>query len=412
VGGADPVDILLSAYACSPGAGSEPGAGWNWARELALAGNNVTVLTLPDAEQRITEALSAAPVPGLTFVFVPVPRRAAHVPGQRGVYVNYLAWQWAAYRKARELVTRGSFDLVHHVTFGSLSLGTFMGLLPIPFVFGPVGGGQTAPRSLRRFFATRWRAEVARTLVVRGLLPVVPTARLGAGRADLVLAANHETARLLRRLGARSVHPMPDMGVSQDEIAAEPARPSEDGQFRLLWVGRFQGHKGLPLALRAVAALPADSPVRLRIVGYGPLEEQLAGWIEDLELGDRVDLVGRVPYTEMRGEYRAADALLFTSIRESGGIQMLEALAQGCPVIALDHQGPRVLISDDVGVRTPVGDGSSTIAGLAAGVQQLVEHPEQRRRMSHNGIALAREHTWAGKARTVTSLYGEVLGRS
>jgi glycosyltransferase involved in cell wall biosynthesis len=283
-----------------------------------------------------------------------------------------------------------------------------MGLLPIPFVFGPVGGGQTAPRSLRRFFATRWRAEVARTLVVRGLLPVLPTARLGAGRADLVLAANHETARLLRRLGARSVHPMPDMGVSQDEIAAEPARPSEDGQFRLLWVGRFQGHKGLPLALRAVAALPADSPVRLRIVGYGPLEEQLSGWIEDLELGDRVDLVGRVPYTEMRGEYRAADALLFTSIRESGGIQMLEALAQGCPVIALDHQGPRVLISDDVGVRTPVGDGPSTIAGLAAGIQQLVEHPEQRRRMSHNGIALARHHTWAGKARTVTSLYGEV----
>lgn len=51
------------------------------------------------------------------------------------------------------------FDIVHHVSWGSLQLGTWMGFLPVPLVFGPVGGGQTAPASLREFHAGDWRTE-------------------------------------------------------------------------------------------------------------------------------------------------------------------------------------------------------------------------------------------------------------
>jgi glycosyltransferase involved in cell wall biosynthesis len=114
----------------------------------------------------------------------------------------------------------------------------------------------------------------------------------------------------------------------------------------------------------------------------------------------------------MDAEYRAADALLFTSIRESGGIQMLEALARGCPVIALDHQGPRVLITDDVGVRATVGEPSSTAHALTDGIQRLVDDPGLRERMARNAIDLARQHTWSGKARTVTELYARVADGS
>jgi glycosyltransferase involved in cell wall biosynthesis len=401
--------ILLSAYACAPDRGSEPGGGWNWARGLARCGHQVTVLTLPNAAEEIAASLREHPVDGLSFEYLPTPEPARRITGQSGVYAEYLAWQWAAYHRAKLLIQHERFDLVHHVSFGSLSLGSFLGLLPLPFVFGPVGGGQVAPRALRPVFVGRWRAEVVRTLIVEGLLPALPTARLAVSRAALVLAANDETRRLVERLGARHVRPMPDVGVDEASIASSPGPGSQDGRLRLLWVGRFQAHKGLPLALRAVASLPPTSSVELRIVGYGPLETELPGWIARLGLGDRVRVVGRLPWNAMNEQYRTSDALLFTSIRESGGIQMLEALAQGCPVIALDHQGARVILTDDTSLRVPVGDPRTTVAGLARAIQRMADDPSLRAEMATQALEVAHQHTWAGKARAATDLYAEVL---
>jgi glycosyltransferase involved in cell wall biosynthesis len=87
------------------------------------------------------------------------------------------------------------------------------------------------------------------------------------------------------------------------------------------------------------------------------------------------------------------------------GIQMLEALARGRSVIALDHQGARVPLTDEVGIRVAVGDATATVAGLAAAIQRLVDDPDRRRRMASGAIELARQHTWQGKARTVTDIY-------
>jgi hypothetical protein len=79
-------------------------------------------------------------VPGLVFDYVSGPPWSRRVRGQVGVYVDYLAWQWVAMQRAKEMLRNGrSFDLVHHVTFGSLTLGTFMGLLGVPLVLGPLG---------------------------------------------------------------------------------------------------------------------------------------------------------------------------------------------------------------------------------------------------------------------------------
>jgi glycosyltransferase involved in cell wall biosynthesis len=400
--------ILLSAYACAPDRGSEPGGGWNWARELARCGHDVTVLTLPDSAAEIAAAMRERPITGLSFEYVGTPEPAQRVPGQPGVYVDYVAWQWAAYVRAKELIEHERFDLIHHVSFGSLSLGSFLGLLPLPFVFGPVGGGQVAPQSLRAYFVGRWRAEALRTLIVQGLLPALPTARLAVTRSALVLAANEETRRLAERLGARDVELMPDVGIDEQAILSAPPPPSEGRCFQLLWVGRFQAHKGLPLALRAVASLPPTTAVELQIIGYGPLGSELDGWIDRLGIAERVRVIGRLPWEAVIQAYRTSDALLFTSIRESGGSQILEALAQGCPVIALDHHGARAILTDDTSLRVPVSDPRTTAEGLARAIQRLASDRALRASMASRALDLARRHTWAGKARAVTELYADL----
>ena len=137
--------ILLSAYACEPNKGSEPGVGWNWALALAQRGYDVHVLTRSNNRRAIEEALAPSNLQ-LTFHYYDLPqilRFWKHWPG--GIYLYYLLWQIGAYRVGKILHSTEQFSLVHHITFVSYRQPSFMGGLGIPFIFGPVGGRDHAP---------------------------------------------------------------------------------------------------------------------------------------------------------------------------------------------------------------------------------------------------------------------------
>src|SRR5262249_33845267 len=89
--------VLLSAYACRPNAGSEPGVGWNWATHLAARGIDVHVLVAKRNQAPIEAGLSANPTPNLHFSYVPVSQDWA----KGNESVHYLLWQCAALKAAR-----------------------------------------------------------------------------------------------------------------------------------------------------------------------------------------------------------------------------------------------------------------------------------------------------------------------
>jgi hypothetical protein len=131
--------VLLSAFSCCPGRGSEPGVGWNWAQQISRR-HEVWLLTTDEFQTEILRALA----PGIHPVFIPSFKRWERLqklplPGLDWIY--YYWWQWKAYRAARQLHAQVGFDLAHHVTFVSWRAPSFISLLPIPFVWGPVGGG-------------------------------------------------------------------------------------------------------------------------------------------------------------------------------------------------------------------------------------------------------------------------------
>ncbi|MDB9315907.1 hypothetical protein PN462_22535 [Spirulina sp. CS-785/01] len=148
--------ILLSAYSCEPGRGSEPGVGWNVAWKIAQF-HRVWVLTRPDESKAQIEAeLVRRPNPNLQFVYFTVPFWAGGWQWGLGPRnVHYYLWQLQAYWVGRRLHRQIGFDLVHHVTYVRYSTPSFLSLLPIPFVWGPVGGGETVPQPFWRDFSGR-----------------------------------------------------------------------------------------------------------------------------------------------------------------------------------------------------------------------------------------------------------------
>jgi glycosyltransferase involved in cell wall biosynthesis len=389
--------VLLSSYQCLPDQGSELGNGWQWARALADQGHDVTVLTQP------SHIIDAAAPPDLRFWHAAATEPS--LPGRFRWVVHYLRWQEAALEYAQRR-DPGQFDVVHHVSWGSLHLGCTLWKLPVPLVYGPIGGGQTAPGGYWRYFGREWPLEAARTGATRSLMPLNRLSRDTVRNAAVTLVTNSDTASACTRLGARDVRYMLAEGLPADWLVDGRVRPG--GEPVVLWVGRFLPRKAPVLALEAFARLRRRVPARLVMAGDGPLSDQVRQTAQRLGVSEGVELLGRVPWAEIRSLYDSASAFLFTSLRDSSGSQFLEALGRGLPAVALDHHG----VGDtDVGpaaikVSVPQDPGELPTR-LAAALERVLTDGRWDTR-SAAAVAWAAGRTWPAKATEVTRTYADV----
>lgn len=95
-------NILISAYACEPDKGSEPGAGWNWAVEIAKY-HSVTVITRTNNRDSIEKELAVHPRSNMKFLYYDLPDSIRRwKKGQKGIQLYYTLWQAGAYRCAKK----------------------------------------------------------------------------------------------------------------------------------------------------------------------------------------------------------------------------------------------------------------------------------------------------------------------
>jgi len=405
------MNILLVGHAYGPGLGSEPGLTWNWAWHLS-ASHQVWVLAHPKWRDEVERVLVETPNPNLHVVWVTLPPRIDpwdHRRGERGIRVHYLLWQRAAFRTASRLHRHLGIDLVHHVSWNSLSGPPLLWRLPVPFVWGPVGGGQLAPVAFRRYFGRNWRFQALRNSRVR-LLPYLPMLRRTVRRSALLLATNRETARVMEAAGGQGVRFLYDNGLSAESLPACPPERAPSAGLTLLWAGRLEARKALPLLLEAMARTRDLEPApRLLVAGDGPLRAEWETMAGQLGLGEQVRFLGLVPWRQMPTVFRDADAFAFTSLQDSSGSAVFEAMAYALPVLTLDHQGMAMVLPDDVGIKVPVTTPEETVAGLADGIRRLARSPDVRRGMGEAAWVCANSQTWARRAALMSSWYHEVV---
>jgi glycosyltransferase involved in cell wall biosynthesis len=406
------VKVLLVGFSCSPYHGSEPGTTWNWAWHLS-ADNEVWAIVHPQFRDEVEHYLRDHPNPNLHVVFVALPKWLdpwKFAASERWTRLSYLLWLRATLRKARELHKVHTFDVAHQVTMGTVGAPSPIWRLGVPFIWGSLGGGQTAPPAFKKYFGSSWRSEVIRTIRVR-TLRFVPSLRKASHHSSLLLATNHETKLLLETAGGKHTRYFLDCGTLPHWLA--PSLPARrlGNQLTLLWSGRLEARKGLPLAIEALAQL-GDRRVRLVVTGRGPQRAYCEQLVRAFGLGDSVQFLGYVQQEDLEKLFDDADAFMFTSLRDSSGSVVLEAMAQGLPVLVLDHHGVGAFVPDDAGIKVPVTTPSETVAGLAQGMRLLLERPNVRQTMGHAGWLYAKAHTWESRARQMGKWYKECLDRA
>lgn len=401
--------ILVSAYACEPDKGSEPGVGWHWVEQISRR-NEVWVVTRGNNRDAITRSLGEKPNIHLHFVYVDVPRWLAFwKKGERGVRIYYYLWQFAAFFRARRLHRDVHFDLGHHVTFVNDYLSTFLCLMPMPYVWGPIGGNPRSPGHLLLSLNARVK-DMVRVSVQNILRFVNPLYWISCMRASAIIAINGRsaTATPLRWLTRAVIRIEPAIGI--ESLDQPVTRPRDNPVLEILFVGHFISIKGPNLVLEAFArfARKYEGQARLTMIGSGPLENLLRELSTDRGVADTVRFLEWMPRRDVLEQMRQADIFLFPSM-ESAGMVVLEAMTCGLPVVCLDFGGPATMVKQDSGICVPVGSREQTVAGLSDGLMALADHSE-RVRMGQNARRLAREmYGWDRKGRIAQELYDQCL---
>ncbi|NJO03787.1 MAG: glycosyltransferase family 4 protein [Bacteroidia bacterium] len=399
--------ILVSAYACNPYKGSESAAGWNWAYQIAKQGNEVWCFTTPNSKADIEKALPETGLTNLHFIYVSVPKWVDRLYKYRpGLYWHYQAWQNHTFRIAKELDKSVQFDVIHHISLGSLQFGSGLWRLRKPFIFGPVGGGQFSKSAFRRYFYWEWYQEIARFFLSKFLMNFNSNTINTIQTADLIYVTNEETYDMAQKSGARNVQYMLDTGVSQHFWLTEFPHREPKEVLKILWVGRMFPRKGIPLVLEALALIdPEQNPYQLTIVGDGPSRQITEKLIVKHKLQNRVVMTGQVPWASVREAYLNHDVFMFCSLRDSFGAQLLEAMAFGLPIITLNHQGARSFVPDNAGIKAPVKRPRDTVEFLKGAVEFMSANPDKRIELGKNGFDFSRTQTWAEKAKIAIMNY-------
>lgn len=395
----------MGAYACHPVQGSEPTVGWNRAVESARFGE-VHVITHDEGNREIVHRTARdRGIENLYFHFIehtPFEERLMALPG--GYYPGYRRWQRRAYQFARDAHRRKPFDLAHQVNLCGYREPGELWKLDVPFVWGPVGGTQNTPTA---FFGSGSLGVRLRE-GIRGVLNEVQLhhsrrVRRAAEAADVILAANSTAQRDFKRALGLDLPQLLETGVREVGTAKRWADRAP-GPLRVLWAGELIRRKGFRLMLHAVreSRRTGGPEVQLIVVGDGP-ERAL------IEAADRVDYRGWIPREDLLALYAEADALAFTSLRDTSGNVMLEGLAAGLPVVYLDHQGAADMGSAQCGIPVPVTTPEETIAGVADGLATLATHPARYAALSAGAIARAHQLDWRVNGDAVNRIYADLL---
>ncbi len=257
-------------------------------------------------------------------------------------------------------------------------------------VLGPITGNIYYPPALR--------SREPFQLSVRRILHSIAQHTVGiflndkAGFDRILISGGERTRQSMKWAGASDaqMRDVFDSGVS-DKIMTLSKISHTGVNHRFAATGRLVPHKGVDLAIRAVAK--TKTPVTLDIFGSGPEETHLRALIDGLGVGDRVKLRGWLPsHDDLINELRNYRGYVFPSMAEANGIVIQEGLSMGLPVICLNWGGPTLLTTDATAIRIDPGADDEIVAALADHMDRLAEDPEFAAQLSDNGFETARKN--------------------
>jgi phosphatidylinositol alpha-mannosyltransferase len=352
------------------------------AEEFLGRGHDVRVLAPVDPPGRVSRVLHRAQAERreLPDYLIPLGRTAGF--GANGSVSNLAPFPVGGVVAPRRAVRAGDFDVIH----------VHEPLVPLVGWNATLGAHEPVVGTFHAYATKPVPNYIANAVGARRLF----------NRLSARIAVSEAAAWTGRRWFGGEYTIIPN-GVDLDAAPSDPVPPSEE--LRILFVGRPEERKGLPILLTAFNALVEHVPCRLIVIGAE--REDVLRYVADPDLLRFMDIRGRVSGPSLWEALHRADILCAPSLSgESFGMVLTEAFAAGTPVIASAIAGYNDVVSDGVdGLLVPPGDPQR----LAEELQRVHHEPERLREMGEAARRSAQRYAWPRVADQVTEVYERAL---
>lgn len=403
-------NILINAYAVSPNWGSEQGMGWNWVINIAKY-CNVYIITEGEWRDDIKEAIAKLPQrDNITFYYLPNSpkvRRMCWNQGDWRFYWYYRKWQQRAYKKALEIIASNKINVIHQLNMvGFREPGYLWKIKNIPFVWGPIGGMELMPISYlegapfkQRLF-NRLKNKLNKIQYTDS-----PRVRKAIERSSALISAVKGVQDVIQNIYHRDSILINETGVEIDANIIRPERSSSD-PLKIIWVGKFDFRKQLPIAIRSIIAMNKRN-VEFHICGTGT-EATVRDMQNMADVGGIGELCywhGNLPNKAVKNLMAKSDLLLFTSIMEATSTVVLEAISVGLPVLCFNTCGFGPIVKEFAGITVELSNPSQSVQDFAAILTKIYDNRSILNDSSKQILSKRNYLTWDSKAQKTVELY-------
>lgn len=405
--------ILLSAYACEPNKGSEPGVGWNWAVHLAER-FEIYVITRSNNKNAIEKYISENPIEHLHFYYhdcSDMARRFKKLPN--GIFLYYKKWQREILPLAKKIVQEEHIELVHHVTFNEFRTPGKLYKLDIPFVWGPIGGGQFYKPVFKDAYFSKKDIikEVFRNQINKFYLTCSKDIKNAIKKASVILIADQSTESVMPK--SRKYIRLLETAYNIERNGIKTfSKKKKDKCIQLLWIGGIWPRKGLKVLIDALGKSDFRD-FKLEIIGDGKDKKKCKKLVKAYGLENKIHFCGKMSYQEVNEQYDRADVFVFTSLRDTSGNVILEAMSHGLPVITLDHHGAGEMVTNKTGTKISVNTYARILTDIVDAIKHYKENPSLLERQGKAARErIENDYSWQHNTEIMTQVYTNILNRS
>ena len=411
--------VFAIAFACEPNRTSEPGVGWNVVGELAKR-HELTVLTRCNNRDSIEAYMAAhpdSPHGKIHWEYYDLAewfhRLKKKIPC--GIQLYQELWQRAAAKKYRDEFRK--YDIVHHLTFGSIFFTPWAAKYTDRLVWGPIGGASGAMENafLKNENLKSRISEIFYRLVARYSFHPWPCAARLRKRCRAILFRTTELASAVKLEPHQLTAVIPETAYAREVIPRQ--YKTDRHPLKIMSVGRLIPLKGVKYTIQAFTKfVESGGEGELHIYGDGSLRselESLAALLttNDQRLSTTIFFHGNVPNSEILAALDLSDVLVHSSFREGGSWTMLEAMAHGVPVICQDRAGMKDMVTADCGFKVAAKTPDNLIEEAAG---RLMEYYSNRDLLRAHGVAaqkrVASIYRWENIASQISEVYSRIAG--
>ena len=364
--------ILICAFACVKdpdtrfgfGKGGESGLGWNTILQISKFAD-VSVLTDAGNKQEIEEKMTEAKITGVNFYYISLPKFLSFA--RRIIQIYAYLWQIKAYFVAKKLHKKFNFDIFHHITYANDWMASYIGaLLPIPYIRGPSGGAHKVPKAFLKNYTFEEKLVEKIRSVGQWIFRHDPFFIISQNRVKKILVCNKEAYNALKKNWREKAEFFPVNGISKEDLSVR-GYERVNGRFKIITAGKLLKIKSFDLAIKTFEIFNKKFPEsEFIIVGDGPELEKLKKLA-----GGRVKFEKWMLRKKLLEEIAESDVFLFPSLRDGGGQVVVEAMAQGKPVICFDISGPGFHVDENCGIKIKPDNSEQAIKDMASALEKL-----------------------------------------